>query len=177
MGRLLPDTWGWCWVGLPKAMFASTSASHRSGYAGDLCHSGVSEVVFVKKTGGNLGGKDVCCDYFFDEKMGYDIFACFFFKKISGSNSEDHVLVWKKVWIIRRYVPAGFLRWMGPVAHMHASPPQHGAKGSYTPNKPEKPTAVVDFNEKLAQNGSHFALAHPWLERDHKVEDAIYVDS
>ena len=33
---------------------------------------------------------------------------------------------------------------MGPVAHMHASPPQHGAKGSYTPNKPEKPTAVVD---------------------------------
>ena len=33
---------------------------------------------------------------------------------------------------------------MGPVAHMHAFPPQHGAKGSYTPNKPEKPTAVVD---------------------------------
>ena len=66
VGRLLLDSWGWCWVGLPKAMFASTSASHRSGYAGDLCHSGVSEGVFVKKKrGGNLGGKDVVAIIFF----------------------------------------------------------------------------------------------------------------
>ena len=63
-------------------MFASTSASHRSGYAGDLCHSGVSEVVFVKKKRGGIWEEKTWLRlFFFDEKMGYDIFTCFFFQK------------------------------------------------------------------------------------------------